>query len=448
VPIAILINGKFWDAAAYKADPIPMALEPETVYEVERTGNSVGLFTVQSALHANGANAPVPWLGTGDWRPTGTESSNKPAKAEPVPAGLTATDAPPRLTRNPAAASGAATTGSGTPGSDAKPASAQPPAPSTPAGPSSSDEPPRLIKPAPAPPSSTPDPQPPPDKTSAPSGPSTSAPSSDKADAKPANTVNVPASDSGAKAANRPQLRRGKPVEAFAEEEIPGYSKPGKTASNTDKKTDTKADPDLESNVQIIPAISDASSSGPHSFTFDLYPTEEADRRKQMSDLAQNDLRAYINARTKATTTSTATKPLHPATKRTTAKPQDAVFENVTMTAFDLWNTNTAIIVFSADAHMPLPSNTAVAGSMPQYSILLVAYPDIYGNLRKLHSTVTDKFHLDMTPRLQLIDAVDADGDGRGELLFRETSDGGSGWVIYRASTDKLWKMFDSLNQE
>jgi hypothetical protein len=61
---------------------------------------------------------------------------------------------------------------------------------------------------------------------------------------------------------------------------------------------------------------------------------------------------------------------------------------------------------------------------------------------------VTDKNHLDITPRLELVDAVDVDGDGRGELLFRETADAGSGWLIYRATNDKLWKLFDSLNPE
>jgi hypothetical protein len=79
---------------------------------------------------------------------------------------------------------------------------------------------------------------------------------------------------------------------------------------------------------------------------------------------------------------------------------------------------------------------------------MLVAYPDIYNNLHKVYVGVTDKYHLDLTPRLELIDAVDADGDRRGELLFRETADGGSGWVIYRASADKLWKMYDSLHPE
>ena len=50
------MNGKFWDASAYKADPVPMALEPGNVYEVEQTGSSLGLFTVNSALHSNAQN--------------------------------------------------------------------------------------------------------------------------------------------------------------------------------------------------------------------------------------------------------------------------------------------------------------------------------------------------------------------------------------------------------
>ena len=52
IPVAILIDGKFYDASAYKADPVPMALEPGTVYEAETTGDPDGLFVVNGALHS------------------------------------------------------------------------------------------------------------------------------------------------------------------------------------------------------------------------------------------------------------------------------------------------------------------------------------------------------------------------------------------------------------
>src|ERR1017187_7485656 len=50
VPIVIMIDGEFYDASAYKAAPVPMALDTGTVYEAERTGTSLGLFTVRGAL--------------------------------------------------------------------------------------------------------------------------------------------------------------------------------------------------------------------------------------------------------------------------------------------------------------------------------------------------------------------------------------------------------------
>ena len=99
VPIAILVDGKFWDATAYKADPIPMALEPGTVYEAERAGNSLGLFTVNSALHSNAVNVQSPWLGTGSWVPEGSEKPKTALAAEKAPIGIETTDEPPRLTR-------------------------------------------------------------------------------------------------------------------------------------------------------------------------------------------------------------------------------------------------------------------------------------------------------------------------------------------------------------
>src|SRR5437868_6268775 len=80
LPISIMVNGKFYDAAAYKAAPVPMALESGTVYEALRTGKSLGLFTVTSALTGNGR-----WLGAGTWLAAGATPPSTAHKAETSP---------------------------------------------------------------------------------------------------------------------------------------------------------------------------------------------------------------------------------------------------------------------------------------------------------------------------------------------------------------------------
>lgn len=450
VPIAIMIDGKFWDASAYKADPVPMALDPGTVYEGERSGSSLGLFTIGSALHSNSATVPTPWIATGVWRATGSEPAKKEAKAETKPADITPTDQPPRLTHTPTNTNTAPESGKDRASSTTPPSSTGSAAPSASEKPSdnsnSGDGPPRLTKP------SSPAPESPNQTGSNPPAPSSSgAPAAEKkADtAKRDDKPSIPASDSGTREANRPILRRGKPVESFADEDVPGYSLPGikPVAATATKGTEIATAKD---DSQIVPAISDAGGPEPRSFKFEWVKGDEDDRRKQEVELAKAEVRAYVAARAKARVIPSPAQS-HTATARRTVKAPEPILENVQMTAYDLWNSNQPIIVFSATAHMPpaaAGSAHAEADTDLEYPILLVTYPDIYNNLHKLYSGVTDKFHLDVTPRLELVDAVDADGDGRGELLFRETSDLGTGWAIYRATGDKLWKMYDSLNPE
>jgi hypothetical protein len=456
VPIAILIDNKFWDASAYKADPVPMALDSGTVYEGEQTGSSLGLFTVSNALHSNAVNSQAPWIATGSWHPNGMEEPKKAQKTDNVPVGMNTDDQPPRLTHNPSAgtpASTSAPSSGSTPSSTAQPASDSKPSGSSGSG----EEPPRLSKPASSPSSGTPNgggaqTQP---SSSAPSGSASNTPSQGESKAKVAQapTENVPASDSGANEENRPRLRRGKPAESFADQDVPGYSKPGEMAAAnptspaaTGKVVQTAA---TEADVKLIPAISDAAGPAPHSYAYDWVKGDEEDRRKQITDYAKQQVRAYVATLERNRIPATpAPKPAHPAAGHRAAQPEPTL-ENVQMVAYDLWNSNQPIIVFSAEAHMPSPPAGAAHSEVDselQYSVMLVAYPDIYNNLHRLYLGITDKMHLDVTPRLELIDAVDADGDGRGELLFRQTSDQGTGWVIYRATGDKLWKMYDSLN--
>ena len=193
-----------------------------------------------------------------------------------------------------------------------------------------------------------------------------------------------------------------------------------------------------------MPAISDAGGPDPRPYKFYWKTGEEEERRNQMLALAADEVRAYANALAKNRIPAKPPAAKVPAAgHKAPARPAQPVLEGIQFRAFDVWVNNQPVMILSAEAHFP-PAPGAEAAP-EQYSITLVARTDIYGNLRKLYSGVTDKFHLDVTPRLELIDAVDADGDGRGELLFRETTDAGRGYVIYRATGDKLWKMFDSL---
>jgi hypothetical protein len=491
VPITILMSGKFYDASAYKAAPVPMALETGTVYEGVRTGSSLGLFTVDGALHSTVANSQTPWLGTGKWILAGSEEAKTSLKAENVPVGIDNSDAPPRLSRGgseskatpPSAAPSSNAPSSKAPTSNAPtssaPTSTPTTAPSTTA-PSSTTPPsttPTSATPQNAPdgssagssggtaggtPAATPTPQtsstsPAPNSTTPPAEPKpakTDDHASGQSSPQPGDQTKEPDNNSGAGETNRPRLRRGKPVDPLPDEEIPGYSKLGSTPAaasttvssapgvNTGKTSPAASAPGP---VQLIPAISDASGPEPRSFAFDWLKSEEGERLQQMTDLAKQELRAYIAALARNRISATPAGPQ--SAKHRSPKPPELILENAHMVAYDLWTTNQPVLVFSAEAHLPLQAGTTADDNL-QYSIMLVARTDIYNNLHRLYVAVTDKNHLDITPRLELVDAVDADGDGRGELLFRETSDAGGGWLIYRANADKLWKIFDSLNPE
>ena len=445
IPVAVLVDGRFYDASVYKAEPVPMALERGTVYEAEQAGESQGLFTTNGALHSKSASSTDPWMATGSYLPNGSEAAKTTHRAEDVPVGLDSSgDEPPRLTRKSAATNSTpASSPSGSVGgtkAGEKGAGSAPSPNGTSAGsngdaakgttaPSAKTADQKDQKP-PSQPQQTPSSEPPSEQTSQPAGPT--------AQGQGAAQQKSQGQDAGSY--YRPTLRRGKPTQAAPEEEEPA-AKVVTAGSTTSPANLTNVKP-----AQVMPAISDAGGPEPQSYKFFWKEGEEEERRKQMLALAADELRAYINAREKGAIgvkAGAASGKAGSASRKATVKPAQPVFENIQFRAFDVWKNSQPVMILTAEAHYPAEPNAASAPVT--YSITLASRTDIYGSLRKLYSGVTDKFHLDVTPRLELIDAVDADGDGRGELLFRETTDGGKGYVIYRPTGDKLWKMFDSL---
>jgi hypothetical protein len=161
-----------------------------------------------------------------------------------------------------------------------------------------------------------------------------------------------------------------------------------------------------------------------------MKPEEEAEYRKKMLALATTELQRKQ-------------KPAAPAASgsRKGAAPKQAAipFENVHLKVFDLTSANEPILILSAT--VPPPAN-AGDSALPQ-EITLVARTNLQLDVHKLFFSITDDKHLDIYPRMELIDAVDADGDGRGELLFRRVFDNGSAYAIYRATADQLWPLWE-----
>ncbi len=388
-PIAIMMDGKFYDAGSYKATPVPMALDFDIVYEGFRTGVSQGVFTITQPGQLNHV-----WIAEGSWLPAGMKAPEKSKKyAAPV---IEDKDAPPVLHRH---SDKAASDG----GSDSKDKDKD------------KDQ----------------------QKTAAPPAPETA-----KA-AAPPETARTAASDETIEDPNRPRLRRGKPDSSTRREPFTTFdaltdTTPGTASTGTGKAGASAKDSAAASpQIVIIPAISDAGGPDPRPYTYDVKPAEEVTYRSRMLDLASAQLRGQASA---ANQEAALPRKKSSSGKSTGKLPQPA-FDDVSLRIFDLSNSNEPVLVLSAKTRPPAAGAT---GSIEEpKEITLIARTNLENELQKLFFSQTDSRHLDVAPRMELIDAVDADGDGRGELLFRRTFDDGSAYAIYRVTADGLWPLFE-----
>ncbi len=151
-------------------------------------------------------------------------------------------------------------------------------------------------------------------------------------------------------------------------------------------------------------------------------------------------MRAYHTKRMQA---QTGPKPASApkASAKTTAKPENFVVSDYDLRAFDLDFNNSPTFVLTAK--VPAPSAKPATGGEFDYFVTLVARVDINGQVQKVFSSVTDNNHLDAFPRMEIIDALDADANGRGDLLFRQHSDGGISYALYRVYPYQMVKIFE-----
>ncbi|HLX85742.1 MAG TPA: hypothetical protein VKR59_17700 [Terriglobales bacterium] len=423
IPIAIMIDGKFYDAGSYKASPVPMALDFDTVYEGFHSGVSQGLFTITQPGQLNHV-----WIAEGTWLPAGERVPEKSKKySTPV---IEDKDAPPVLHRRSTADSDSSS-GAKAPDKDRD----KDKAPDK----DKDDDRPKLVRP---PTSEPPSAQPAGGASTTPSadpGKAQNAPETAKSSAPatvPATAAaSAPATDEQISDPNRPRLRRGKPESTEHREAYATFDPLSDVApaAKADAKTTTGYAADTPQ-FTFVPAISDATGPDPRPYTYELKPAEEATYRNKMLELAATQLRAHAGAAAKDAPASK-----KPAKGKSTHNSAELAFDSVILHFFDLSNSNDLVLVLSAKTHPPA---NAPEGFEPQ-EITLIARTNLEGELKKLFFSQTDSHHLDVAPRMELVDAVDADGDGRGELLFRRTNDDGSSYAIYRVTADGLWPLFE-----
>jgi hypothetical protein len=415
IPVSLFINGKFEDAAVYLARPVPFALLTGNVYDLDKSGVPLGTLDLLFSRHlvpVDTATADYDdgWFGYGKFVPPPPlkTSTLKPSKTLPV---INAVD--DESDDKPHFSARSATPGSG---AAATPAPGASPTNDTPA-----DDPDRpTMKRHP----DTPD-------TSAQTGSSGSG-SSDSgatpaddpdrptlrrrspADAKP------PKGDQGSVAGvgslnddpNRPLLHRGKPAAALTEADLP-------------KLSGLPGDADLH---QLV-AVSDAADRPPHDFT--LTWTDENEHQAilaKMQEAARAQLTAY-EAANAPTPPAPPPDTRHPNTKlrrgvaHEVPPPPPEPLLDEQLKGYYLSYGGTPTYVYSA--------HTDGLGASLRF-VTIVAQVGPQGEPQIAIKSVTDAAHLDRTPRMRLVDVVDAEASNRASLLFELRAHNSRQFALYR----------------
>ena len=426
VPVALWIDGHYYDASIYAANPAPMAVEPGTQYQGMSYGEPTGWFTVTTPKQIMGN-----WVADGQWKPTGAldarlaaEAAKQP-KAKPKQPVLDDDQGPPVLRRS--GGSGSSSPDTAQPGSSA-PSSGAPTTETTAAAaapkPASDDADRPTLK---APPPANADSSRPTLGADA-SGTNSAASSADSS--RPTLGPDTSATNSAPAAPgvspdeydpDRPTLSRGKPSPANAAPTAAARaSSPGTAAKASDVAAKAVKAPGPVQPRQAYPAISDAGNYETRPMLYPMTPAEKDEKARTLLPMAVDELRNFA------------------AKRNSPPMPKTAALTDYEVRAFDLDFSNSPTLVLTGK--LPVAS---AKGADFAYFVTLVARLDLNGQPVKIFSSVTDSTHLDAFPRLQIIDAVDADSNGRGMLLFRQYSDTGLNYGLYRVFPYQMVKVFE-----
>jgi hypothetical protein len=362
-PVTLFIDGKYYDARFYEANPVPFAIAGDIYYQAEKDGTVQGDFVVQTTMHTT-----TRWWAEGIWKP-GSGEGAKAAKAAASRPSADADSGRPVLRRAPSSSSdssGSATagsSGSATPSKDGK---------------------------------------------------ATGTASSDAVE-------RAEEQDPG-----RPTLHRGKSEQIQAD--VPVSRSGGAAVSNAPA-------PALSAEDKVLLAVADVGSIESRPYA---YKSSEGDREHDLEVLRGLASDAIRKA----------------AKQRASLRGVDAAkLEDVDVHLLDPDYSNRPLEIFTATITGAQSKLWLKAGSVikspPKITVALVARKDSTGRLNQIFVMIADPEMLDVRPALHYLGAVDADGSGRAQLLFRKQVDANAfAYVLYRATPYDLIKTFETKAAE
>ncbi|MBB6145508.1 hypothetical protein HNQ77_003469 [Silvibacterium bohemicum] len=467
VPLAVWDGSTYQPGGLYMAQPVPMAVESGTQYELELAGVPKGLFDVKAAADVSGS-----WIAIGAYQKPVSPKASKLRASKNQPqfvhdAGYD--DDKPHFAHRPAAQSGSNNGSSGSSGgsssggtgtgsgSDKTASNAPPVDPDRPtlhkrtdsgsgsnsgntsnAGGSSGSN------------SGS--------GTGSASGSGSTSGSGDSGSS--SGSGNAPSvdpdrptlhrhgssgsnsSDNGAPVSatmdvdpDRPRLRRGVPTN-LESLDVPSNVEIAKLAGKPE-------------NLEQMVAVSDIKTREPHNFVYSWTdPDTEKKMQSALEDMAKNllagkPMQPAISSQpapAKKTTTAAASQTAtHPGTTHRTAKKPTAPalpeLANEQFKAYALTFGGGATLVFSAQSTMP--------DGKVKY-VLLIAQPDFNGTPQVIYKQVTSEDELDVIPRMQLVDAADTDADNRAELIFELAGKKDRQYAIYRVAGGSVEQVFST----
>jgi hypothetical protein len=401
IPVSVFDGQQLEDGGLYLARPEPLALESEVEYQLKRDGQNTGLFVIESAALEQGS-----WVGHGSWKPL-PKPKTEMANAQSWKVDDDVESDRPVLHRkaHPASQSGANGSGSASQGQSTDP------------------DRPTLHRSG--------------DSSSGDSNSSNSAPAPDPDRPTLHRSTDDQTSTSTSSDANQPKPKKRNDDQEGYVSYLPDVTDPDRPRLIPGKPTNLgpavlPSLTGLPADMQQTVAVSDSNSIPEHIWSYSwANPDDEARYKTDLEQIA----RQALGLMPPPAPSKPAKK--NSSTKKTelTAPPPPEPLVDERFRVFEL--------AYSSGATMVLSARTGGTGADEKF-VTLIAQPDLYGNVVVLVKNLTDAAHLDQTPRMKLIDAVDAMADNRGELLFELRGATQRQFALYRVLRGQATELFVS----